>query len=166
MKIAVQKWRAELGAKLHCFCMVVLAEIATLATPNYLRHTLVHGEEEPVHTQTRTHARTHTQTQTDVPSEREPCPCCCRGGRHQYQRRFRFLLLCSGSSRDQLTFSDSFEGVLLGSRPFFRGHRTIHRTENGPFRDGTRLRKLRFRDQRHATERKEKNVTTRRERRR
>lgn len=67
MKIAVQKWRAELGANLHCFCTAVLAEIATMATPNYLRHTLVHGEEEPVHTQTRTHARTHRRRQTFRP---------------------------------------------------------------------------------------------------
>lgn len=66
------------GGKLHCFYTAVLAEIATMATRDCLRYTLVHGGEEPVHTQTRPHARTHRRRQTFRPKG-EPCPCC-RGG--------------------------------------------------------------------------------------
>lgn len=87
-----------------------------------------------------TPARTHTPTQTDVFRPRGNRVCAVVATQTTTTTPIPPsipLFCCSGSSRDQLTFSDSFEGVL--AEAVFRGHpaRTI-RTENGPFRDGTR----------------------------
>lgn len=84
------------GGKLHCFCTAVLAEIATMATRYCIRHTLVHGGEEPVHTQARPHARTHTHAdrrsvQRGTVSVLPWWPP--RRRRHQYHRRFRFSVV-------------------------------------------------------------------------